>query len=111
MGRLFLGTSGFSYDEWDGRFYPAGLRAKARLTFYAERFNSVEINSTYYRFPSDETLGRWRGDTPSGFVFALKATAKITHRLRLIGSVIQAFRARADCQVLLQTACEDESRA
>lgn len=86
MGRLFLGTSGFSYKEWTGSFYPAGMRGQGMLGFYAARFNSVEINSTFYRFPSSETLGRWREHTPAGFVFSFKAGSRITHRLRLVGA-------------------------
>ncbi|HEY3316462.1 MAG TPA: DUF72 domain-containing protein [Bacillota bacterium] len=90
MGRLFLGTSGFSYDEWVGAFYPPGTSSQGRLAFYAERFNSVEINSTFYRFPTADMLGRWRGETPSGFSFSFKAGSKITHRLRLAGAEREA---------------------
>lgn len=86
MGRLFLGTSGFSYKEWTGSFYPAGMRGQGMLGFYAARFNSVEINSTFYRFPPSEMLGRWREHTPAGFVFSFKAGSRITHRLRLVGA-------------------------
>lgn len=86
MGRLFLGTSGFSYKEWVGSFYPPKTRGEDMLPLYAARFNSVEVNSTFYRFPTSDLLGRWRGETPTGFVFAFKAGAKITHKLRLSGA-------------------------
>jgi uncharacterized protein YecE (DUF72 family) len=78
-----VGTSGFSYDEWRGVFYPEGLKPKDRLRYYAERFPSVEINNTFYRMPREEVLARWRDETPEGFVFVLKAAQRITHRERL----------------------------
>ncbi|MHB8757229.1 MAG: DUF72 domain-containing protein [Bacillota bacterium] len=86
MGRLFLGTSGFSYKEWIGSFYPPKMRGEDMLPFYAARFNSVEINSTFHRFPASDLLGRWRDETPTGFVFAFKARGSITHKLRLRGA-------------------------
>ncbi len=81
--RLRAGTSGFAYREWKGRFYPEKLPASAMLRYYAERFGSVEINSTFYRMPSEGALARWRSDVPTDFKFVLKATRRITHRRRL----------------------------
>jgi uncharacterized protein YecE (DUF72 family) len=78
-----VGTSGFSYDEWKGVFYPQGLKPEGRLRYYAERFKSVEINNTFYRMPQKEVLARWKDETPEGFVFVLKAAQGITHRRRL----------------------------
>ncbi|MBM3284941.1 MAG: DUF72 domain-containing protein [Candidatus Aminicenantes bacterium] len=78
-----LGTSGWSYPGWKGRFYPPDLPAKDWLSFYAEHFSTVEINMTFYRFPKPETLESWLERTPPEFTFTLKANRQITHRKRL----------------------------
>ena len=78
-----VGTSGFSYDEWTGAFYPEKLKPADRLGYYAERFRSVEVNNTFYRMPKGEVLARWKDQTPEGFVFVLKASQRITHKERL----------------------------
>jgi len=83
VGRLYVGTSGFAYAEWKGSFYPEGLRHRDMLSFYASRFGSVEVNYTFRRDPSDQTLARWREATPDGFLITLKAHQRITHWLRL----------------------------
>jgi uncharacterized protein YecE (DUF72 family) len=80
---LHLGTSGWSYAGWRERFYPAGLASKKWLPFYAEHFNTVEINMTFYRFPKTSTLEKWLEVTPPGFTFSVKANRLITHRKRL----------------------------
>jgi len=77
------GTSGFSYDEWKGSFYPDDLAKDAMLGFYAGRFDAVEINNTWYRMPSDSVLGQWAGEVPESFRFVLKANRQITHFKRL----------------------------
>jgi uncharacterized protein YecE (DUF72 family) len=83
-GTLYLGTSGFAYDEWmHGVFYPEGLKARERLAYYASRFPSVEINYTFRRFPTEKTLTTWREQTPEHFRFTLKANQRITHFKRL----------------------------
>jgi uncharacterized protein YecE (DUF72 family) len=82
-GTLYLGTSGFAYDEWKGPFYPPGLKSRDMLAFYASRFRSVEINYTFRRQPAERTLTAWREAAPDGFQFTLKAHQHITHRLRL----------------------------
>jgi len=82
-GRVYLGTSGFAYDEWVGSFYPEGTRREDMLASYAERFSTVEINYTFRRLPSERTLLAWRERVPEGFRFALKANQRITHTLRL----------------------------
>lgn len=81
--RVLVGTSGYNYDTWKGRFYPEDLPAKKMLSFYATRFPTVEINYTFYRNPSVSTYEGWAGETPAGFSFALKASQRITHRARL----------------------------
>ena len=81
--RLWVGTSGFSYKQWKGTFYPGGLADRDMLTFYAGRFPSVELNNTFYRIPRRETLEKWAGEVGDEFVFAVKASRRITHVARL----------------------------
>jgi uncharacterized protein YecE (DUF72 family) len=90
---VLVGTSGYSYKEWKGRFYPADLKAAAMLRFYAERFSTVEINNTFYRMPSPELLARWAGEVPAGFRFVLKAPRRITHEKRLhdVADTVERF--------------------
>lgn len=82
-----VGTSGFSYKEWKGSFYPEKLAAKDMLRFYAQRFRTVEINNTFYRMPKAALLEAWAAEVPETFAFALKASQRITHfqRLRDVG--------------------------
>ena len=81
--RLWPGTSGFSYKEWKGSFYPEDLPDSGMLSFYAERFPAVEINNTFYRMPTRKLLEGWAGQVPEGFRFVLKASRKITHQKKL----------------------------
>jgi uncharacterized protein YecE (DUF72 family) len=81
--QLRVGTSGFSYKEWRGSFYPAGLAADAMLRSYAERLSTVEINNTFYRLPRASVLEAWAAQVPEHFRFALKASRRITHFRRL----------------------------
>lgn len=81
--RVLVGTSGYSYKEWKGRFYPGKMKEAEMLPFYAQRFPTVEINNTFYRMPSAELVQRWAEQTPEGFTFALKAPQRITHIKRL----------------------------
>jgi uncharacterized protein YecE (DUF72 family) len=83
-GSLYLGTSGFAYDEWKhGVFYPEGLKNREMLSYYASRFPSVEINYTFRRYPTEKSLATWRDSTPESFRFTLKANQRITHWKRL----------------------------
>jgi len=82
----YMGTSGWSYTDWKERFYPADLSQKDWLLFYAQHFNSVEINMTFYRFPKPETLKGWLNKTPADFSFTLKANRRITHLRKLKGT-------------------------
>ena len=81
--RLLAGTSGFSYKEWKGHFYPEKLPAKGMLGFYATRLPIVEINNTFYRLPKAAVLAEWCAQVPPGFRFAIKAPRRITHLKRL----------------------------
>ena len=80
---LWIGTSGWTYREWRGAFYPDELAAKKWLPFYAERLATTEINGSFYRTPSLEAVRAWRNQTPEGFLFAWKASKFITHWKRL----------------------------
>ena len=81
--RIYIGTSGFSYAPWRGRFYPEKLPAAKMLSYYAERLDAVEINNTFYRMPAPDQLAKWAGETPAGFQFALKSPRRITHERKL----------------------------
>ena len=81
--RIRAGTSGWSYKEWKGYFYPEKLPAKNMLRYYGERFSTVEVNNTFYRMPNASTLESWAGEVPDGFAFVLKAPKRITHERRL----------------------------
>lgn len=80
---LHIGTSGWHYRHWSGPFYPPDCRPESFLEHYAERFDTTEINSTFYRLPARETLDAWRDGSPAGFVFACKAGRYITHMKKL----------------------------
>lgn len=80
---LWIGTSGFSYPEWRGAFYPEKLPAKQFLGFYAQHFPTTEINNTFYRFPRAATTEPWAQGTPDSFRFTLKLPQRITHSKRL----------------------------
>ncbi len=81
--RLRTGTSGFSYKEWKGSFYPEKLPANQMLSYYAERLEAVEINNTFYRMPNAKLLDGWIEKVPEDFQFSLKASRKITHFKKL----------------------------
>ncbi|HET7200337.1 MAG TPA: DUF72 domain-containing protein [Burkholderiales bacterium] len=83
MTQLLAGTSGFSYKEWLGKFYPEKHPAKEMLRYYAGHFSTVEINNTFYRMPAEAMLARWAEEVPEQFAFTLKAPRRITHELRL----------------------------
>jgi uncharacterized protein YecE (DUF72 family) len=76
---IYVGTSGYSYDDWVGPVYPPGLDKKNWLSFYAREFNTTEINFTYYRMPNPWTLERMAAKVPDAFVFTVKATRELTH--------------------------------
>ena len=83
MARAYVGTSGWNYRQWRGSFFPETLPTKEWLSFYASRFDSVEVNYSFYRLPSKETCEGWYDQTPSRFRFAMKASRYITHIKRL----------------------------
>ncbi len=81
-----VGTSGYSYKEWKGTFYPDDLPAAKMLPYYGERFDSVEINNTFYRMPDAKMVAKWGEQVPDGFTFVLKAPQRITHQKKLVGA-------------------------
>ena len=82
-GRLFVGTSGYVYPHWRGRFYPPGLPAREWLAFYARHFDTVELNNPFYRLPAKASFRTWRQSVPTQFVFSVKASRYLTHLKRL----------------------------
>lgn len=97
MTTWHLGTVGFGYKEWQGIFYPTNLPAAQFLTYYAEYFNAVEIDATFYGLPRAETIEQWATQTPAAFRFCLKTPKAITHDLPLTRHVaeMQTFVERA----------------
>lgn len=95
--QMLAGTSGYSYKEWLGHFYPEKLPASAMLRYYAEHFATVEINNTFYRMPAESMLARWSEEVPENFAFTLKAPRRITHEkhLREAESDVTEFLRRA----------------
>jgi uncharacterized protein YecE (DUF72 family) len=83
MPSLFVGTSGFGYKEWKGKFYPEKFAPNEMLGFYARHFNAVEINNTFYHRPSPKIISAWAAQVPENFVFTFKAPQVITHLKRL----------------------------
>ena len=83
---LYIGTSGFSYKEWKGSFYPKDMPAAQMLRFYSKHFRSVEINNTFYGIPKASAVAAWTCEVPGDFLFAIKAPQRITHRRELTGA-------------------------
>jgi uncharacterized protein YecE (DUF72 family) len=84
-GRLYAGSSGFSYPSWRGGFYPSDSRPEDFLRRYAERLPSVELNTTFYRLPAEDQFERWAAQTPAAFSFAITMSRRVTARGRVEG--------------------------
>lgn len=80
---VYIGTSGWSYDHWQGVLYPSGAPARDRLHWYVQRFGTVEVNSTFYHWPREATFVNWYERLPAGFVLTVKAPRGMTHASRL----------------------------
>jgi uncharacterized protein YecE (DUF72 family) len=95
---MLAGTSGYSYKEWAGSFYPEKLPASEMLRHYAQRLPTVEINNTFYRMPAEALLARWAEEVPAGFTFTLKAPRRITHikRIKGVEADVAEFSRRAN---------------
>jgi uncharacterized protein YecE (DUF72 family) len=81
--KIYVGTSGYSYKEWKGKFYPEKISAGEMLRYYSERLRAVEINNTFYHMPREGVLSSWAKQVPADFLFAVKAPQIITHFKRL----------------------------
>lgn len=94
---FYIGTSGWTYAHWRGNFYLDELPSQKYLKFYAQQFNTVEVNYSFYRLPTEETYQKWREEVPNGFVFAVKVLRYISHikRLKNIGNSWLRFYSRA----------------
>ena len=93
-----MGTSAFTAAGWEGNFYPAGMKPADYLTYYATKFDTVEVDSTFYRAPSPSTARGWYAKTPKDFIFALKVPQQITHEKVLLDcdTEFKAFISAAD---------------
>ena len=100
---LYVGTSGYSYKEWKGSFYPEALPAKEMLSYYATRLKAVELNNTFYRMPQPSMIESWRNQVPEDFRFSVKAPQTITHFRRLNNATPQT-------QLMLKTVAALEGR-
>jgi len=95
---IHIGTSGWHYNHWKGPFYPSKHRQKDFLSFYADRFGTVEINNSFYRLPTEDALKTWESSVPPGFIFSVKASRYITHMKKLKGveKALGSFLERVD---------------
>ena len=98
--KLHVGTSGYSYKEWKGNFYPEDLPAKEMLSYYSRRLPAVEINNTFYRLPQATMIENWKEQVPDEFRFSIKATQRITHIKRL-NNVVEETKYLLDTSGLL----------
>lgn len=89
--RIYIGTSGYGYKEWRGKFYPEKTPPKEMLRYYSGRLDAVEMNNTFYHMPGEALLSSWAEQVPDGFIFAVKAPQVITHlkRLKNVGEVTE----------------------
>jgi uncharacterized protein YecE (DUF72 family) len=78
-----MGTSGWQYKHWKGSFYPADLPERDFLDFYIQKFQTVEVNNTFYQLPNEKTFTQWRTSAPKGFIYSIKASRYITHMKKL----------------------------
>ncbi len=97
MSRYYIGTSGWHYEHWRGRFYPEKLAKAKWLEFFTGHFDTVELNNSFYRLPSEDAFASWRNSSPTNFIFAVKVSRFITHikRLKDTGEAVEKFIARA----------------
>jgi uncharacterized protein YecE (DUF72 family) len=100
---IYVGTSGYSYKEWKGSFYPQTLPAKDILSYYASRLHAVELNNTFYRMPQPSMIESWKAQVPENFRFSIKAPQSITHFRRL-------NNASSQTQLMLKTVAALEGR-
>jgi uncharacterized protein YecE (DUF72 family) len=95
MSKIHIGTQGWNYDDWVRGFYPRGSKVADYLDWYVKAFDTVEVDSTFYAIPSENSLKSWQARAAAGFTYSLKLPPEITHQARL-----------ADCQETLERFCE-----
>lgn len=83
MAEIRIGTSGYHYKHWVGRYYPAGLKSSEMVAHDLRDFDTVELNNTFYQLPNESTFDNWRDATPRDFQFAVKGSRFITHMIKL----------------------------
>ena len=93
MAKLFIGTSGWIYKDWEGIFYPQDLPSKDKLKYFSQYFKTTEVNYSFYHLPRPKTYQNWHSQTPKDFIFSVKASRFITHikRLKGIGEAWRSF--------------------
>lgn len=103
----YIGCSGYYYREWKGDFYPEKLPSTKWLQYYAQHFNTIEINSSFYKFPTEKSLSRWYKDTPDDFVFTIKANKMFTHfrKMNNIATELQQFYDVVQASLQEKTKC------
>lgn len=96
MSKLYIGTSGWSYDEWVGEFYPEGTGKSDFLEYYVDQFNTAEVNATFYRLPFENMVKGWRKKAPDDFVYSIKGNRRITHynKMQDIDEYLDRFLSR-----------------
>ena len=102
MGRIYIGTSGFSYDDWIGPFYPPTLSKAHRLEYYAQRFSTVEINSTFYQLPALPSVYGMLNKVDTGFTFFVKGHRDLTHVLRNAQETLPRFKVMVEAYQKVQ---------
>lgn len=92
-GKIHIGTSGWHYKHWKGRFYPEDIKPQAQLAYYAKLFTTVELNNSFYRLPTDDMFRNWASTVSPGFLFAVKGSRYFTHmkKLKLTKEDLKAF--------------------
>jgi uncharacterized protein YecE (DUF72 family) len=100
---IYIGTSGWSYDHWDGVFYPHNLRQRDRLAYYVQHFSTVEVNSSYYHWPAERIFLRWQQQVPQHFRLTVKAPRGLTHGAQLYGPEAWLDRISSSLRILDNT--------
>lgn len=99
-GKLYIGTSGWQYRHWKGTFYPDNLPGKGQFAYYATRFNTVEINNSFYKLPTEENFSDWKQRAPEGFIYSVKAPRFFTQAKKLLVSRDDLIRFITRCEIL-----------
>lgn len=97
---LHIGTSGWSYDHWQGVLYPAGIPLRERLSYYVQHYRTVEVNSTFYRWPADHVFESWYRRVPDDFCLTVKAPRGLTHGKRLYAPEAWLLRVERSLELL-----------